>query len=165
MINPNRDYGESISQTIMAIIFWLFISELLLFAFKSTSLFDIMKSIVIIGFMIGFIRIIYLSLILLILKIKKIRGEHKPMEIQENKKIPQSTKICIAVIILLLIVMCVGGYYLYDYAYEEGKAVYAGDYDYGYNKGFSDGYGRGYDTAQDLHKDNIQLSKTITRAF
>ena len=71
---------------------------------------------------------------------------------EENKKISQSTKICITVIILLLIGMCIGGYFLYNYAYDEGKLVYAGDYDNGYNEGFSDGYKKGYNTAQDLNK-------------
>ena len=61
-----------------------------------------------------------------------------------DNKLARSTKICIAVIVVLLLGSAVGGYQLYNYAYDQGCSKAEERYDEGYTSGYNKGYDKGY---------------------
>lgn len=73
------------------------------------------------------------------------------METQQKKSMPKSTKICITIIVLLLVSICIGGYYLKGYAYNLG-------YDRGYVVGEGQGYADGLADAKEKYANTTDIN-------
>lgn len=81
------------------------------------------------------------------------------MEKQSEKGVPKSTKICVAIIIILLIASICTGYLGSEYIYNEGyKTGYSKGKDAGYGVGYTKGHSEGYKDAENDYNGNSSSS-------